>query len=181
MSPISSAVRLLSALLTLLLLSGCAASTLRPEADSAGANRRVAGRIVTVTMVDGTVHQADALRFEPDSTSWFRAYSADLVRVATPSIAEVSFRESGTVGRATMRGAVVGAVVGGVALGIMGYQNPSCVLYCGDPEDSTRLSSTADAALAGSMAGGVVGSGAGALLGLLSGPIVRVPVESPSP
>ncbi len=142
------------ALALVFVLAGCAVPAQTVDRARLGdAAADLDGRSGTVLLSDGTVWTADALRLDPDTTSWIDAATGTLRAAPTSSVAEVRTRDPGdTVARSALVGAVVVGAAGGALWGLV-CSDPT--LGCGGP---TPLAVGAGLVPAGALWGGTLGA-----------------------
>lgn len=159
----------MAALAPMAALAGCASTThtVYPTDALGDANRALGGRPVTVLLVDGTAHAAEAIRLEADSTSWIDPQTGALYAVPTDAVRVVERRDhKRSTERVAGRGAIIGTIVGAVLMGAAGYDTGGCLVFCSEPSGPERIR--------GAATWGALGAGSGAISGLFWGTIVGV-------
>ncbi len=104
-------------LLSVLVLTGCAATVAVPPSALADTQARLDGRRVTVVLANGTAWRADALRLGPDSTSWFDAADGEIRAVPTASVVQIEHRDRGRQAKLGATRGMIGGALLGLALG----------------------------------------------------------------
>ena len=162
----------LAAMLCLLVLSGCVATTQLAPADAAHVVRLTNGKSVVVRLVDGRSLRGRSLRIDADSASWVDPETGALERVATADITRVTRTRhwSGAV-----EGFGLGLVIGvplGAALGALGSES------CG--EDPLYFCGRGWGAVGGGFGGLVTGPPLGLLIGAAVGRRERYVLAPPA-